>query len=304
MSAALLCLVRFVLCRRLAARLLPQKGRLNELALVESVRVHSAERGISSSYGALVLILEEFRSLPFAPHACASQQAEEFFRGLRAMFHDPNFTVAGCLWRTSYVQAEAMIQRRRADDFVIPQHHKHTHMDRVRHPAITLPPVTETVISDTLARARSDAVSDLRAVGITLPPLSTLPQPAPLVDEPLDTVIDDVVVEECELVAGDQSSFGETTSDEISTSAPLPPSASPLSSFLLNNNIRLKDCFSSRPSRIVPLPPSSSTVSDAHGLLVNKQQACALVSMHPSISADRVKRVRKMEQKPAATATV
>jgi hypothetical protein len=223
------------------------------------------------------------------------------------MFHDPNFTVAGCLWRTSYVQAEAMIQRRRAEDFVFPQHHKHTHMDRVRHPAITLPPITETAISNTLARARNDAVSDLGALGITLPPLSILPQPAPLVDDPLDAAIDDVDVEECELVAGDQSLFGTTTSDEegleMTAPAPLQPSASPLSSFLLND-ARLKDCFSPRPSRIVPLPPSSSTVSDAHGLLVNKQQACALVSMHPSISADRVKRVQKMEQKRAATAAI
>ncbi len=45
-------------------------------------------------------------------------QAEEFFRGLRAMFNDPNFTLEGCLQRISYVQADALIRSRRTADFV------------------------------------------------------------------------------------------------------------------------------------------------------------------------------------------
>jgi hypothetical protein len=159
------------------------------------------------------LSCDEFRSLPFAHHACASQQAEEFFRGLRAMFHDPNFTISGCLWRTSYVQAEAMIQRRRADEFVFPRHHKHSHMDRVRHPAITLPSIRELDISNTLTRARDDAVRDLQALVVRLTAPSPAPRPEPMLsDEPSDACIDDV--EECELVAADGTGLSTTSSDE------------------------------------------------------------------------------------------
>ncbi len=97
----------------------------------------------------------ELRALPFAPHSFSSQQAEEFFRGLRAMFNDPNFTLEGCLQRTSYVQADALIRSRRANDFVFPQHCKHVHMDCVRRPAVPLPVgFTEQHIAATVLAAR------------------------------------------------------------------------------------------------------------------------------------------------------
>jgi len=70
---------------------------------------------------------EEFRHLPFAPHALSSQQGEEFFRGLRAMFDDRNFTVEACLQRATYAQLDSIVQSRCKEDFVFPKHRKHTH---------------------------------------------------------------------------------------------------------------------------------------------------------------------------------
>jgi hypothetical protein len=106
----------------------------------------AAEKGIKSNFltanqyacillnaESLLLLLvwmlsdEEFRNLPFAPHGLGSQQAEEFFRRLRAMFNDPNFTVEGCLRRISYVQMDSIIRSRRKDDFVFPHSTASTH---------------------------------------------------------------------------------------------------------------------------------------------------------------------------------
>ena len=170
-------------------------------------------------------------------------------------------------------------------------------MDRVRHPSITLPLIHEADISKTLARARDDAVRDLEALGVRLPALAlpiSLPAPG---DDSLDALIDDV--EECELVAADVRPLDTPSSDEEElerlpdvyrcTSAP--------GSVSFPVDARLNFFFSPRPSRIMPLPSRSSTVLDEHQLPVDKRRACAIVSMHPSVSADRVKRVQKMAHK-------
>jgi hypothetical protein len=240
---------------------------------------------------------EEFRALPFAPHACASQQAEEFFRSLRAMFHDPNFTVEGALWRTSYALVDSMIQRRRANEFVFPRHHKHAHMDRVRHPAIALKPIRESDISRALIQARDDARRVLLALGVTLPaeePTGVSP-PA---DDPNDDLLDDV--EEADLVPADgvSANASDHSNEEIDWEPAVASNISPISplSSAVLLDPRFSQCFAQRPTQIVPIPGSSKTVLDAQLLPVDKRRACAVVSMHPSISADRVKRVQKMKQ--------
>lgn len=257
----------------------------------------------------------EFRVLPFAPHAFGSQQAESFFRCLRAMFHDPNFTVENCLWRASYVQLEAVIQHRRANDFVFPHHRKHTHMDRVRHPAMLLPHIHEDQIAATLLRARDHAVTDLLALGVKLPepvrdPAAVANPPPlspPLDDDPEDAQLDNVAAEESELLPmhgdlGDDDASMATRRNEHwgfflqDREIPAATPVWPISPTILEN-ARKEQCIASRPSRIVPIPGSPTTVSDGAGGNVDKRRACAIVCMHPSISADRVKRVQKMAQK-------
>lgn len=272
---------------------------------------------------------EEFRNLPFAPHALGSQQAEEFFRRLRAMFNDPNFTVEGCLWRTNYVQMDSIIRSRRADDFVFPQHRKHTHMDCVRRPGQKLPHISENEISAMLIAARDDAVRDLLALGVKLDIKAdsanssasslTAAATAEAVQSPVDKddeQLDDVQAEECDLVPPDVSDVAEKDDaawdhaigpDSTTAATPVPGQTAilpPLSAAVLSS-ARFLDCFSTRPARIKPTPGVSWFVTDDLGFQVDKRRACAIVSMHPKISADRLKRVQKMKQaQQAQTNTV
>jgi hypothetical protein len=264
---------------------------------------------------------EEFRHLPFAPHDLSSQQGEEFFRGLRAMFDDRNFTVEACLQRATYAQLDSIIQSRRKNDFVFPKHRKHTHMDRVRHPAKALPRISEKEITATLIAARDDAVRDLRALGVTINPTapetssnasnSTAAAVAHAVrsQDDEDMRIDGVEADESELVPPDvaHNSAGAGVGEDFvwdllttdtpagsSASPPPPPPPLPLAPAVLSST-RLRDCFHSRPTRIKSVPGTSRSVTDDLGFMVDKRRACAIVSLHPKISADRLKRVHKMK---------
>lgn len=261
---------------------------------------------------------EEFRNLPFAPHALGSQQAEEFFRRLRAMFNDPNFTVEGCLRRVSYVQMESVIRSRRTDDFVFPQHRKHTHMDRVRRPGEQLLPISESEISAALVAARDDAVRDLLALGVKLEmeantatnaSSQTAAATAEAVESPADEDderLDNVQAEEGDLVPPD---IPETATDEEEavwdrgTEPTTAPAAMPLSAAVLSSP-RFLDCFTTRPGHVKPTPGVCRFVTDDLGFLVDKRRACAIISMHPKISADRLKRVQKMHQTQQAQINV
>jgi hypothetical protein len=269
---------------------------------------------------------EEFRHLPFAPHALSSQQGEEFFRALRAMFDDPNFTVEACLQRATYAQLDSIIRSRRKDDFVFPKHRKHTHMDRVRHPAKMLTRISEKEIATTLIAARDDAVRDLRALGVTINP--TAPETSNNASNPTaaavahavrsqddeDLRIDGVEADESELVPPDVTNdsavgaAGTTVSEDTmwdllatntpagSSAPPPPPSPPPLPlAPAVLSSTRLCDCFHSRPARIKPVPGTIRSVTDDLGFMVDKRRACAIVSLHPKISADRLKRVHKMK---------
>jgi hypothetical protein len=227
------------------------------------------------------------------------------------MFHDRNFTVESCLWRASYVQLESIVQRRRAADFVFPRHHKHAHMDRIRSAAIVLPSIHEDEISAVLRRARDDAATDLLSLGVQLPQQTESVSPPPI-DENENEKLSEVVVEESELIP--ISVTGEDEEDirehhnalqqqhehwslSLHEQEPFPvPPTWPLASAVLAS-MRKGECIASRPSRIIPVPHSLKTVSDGAGGEVDKRRACAIVSMHPSISADRVKRVQKMKRK-------
>lgn len=249
----------------------------------------------------------EFSALPFAAQAFGSQQGEEYFRLIRMFSHDRNFTVEDFMWRNAYAELEALIRRRRSGDFVFRAHRKHTHMDRIRYPAITLPTIHESQLSVELQRARDDARRDLLALGVRLPQSNAVPPMASFFSvsaqaeqhpQPEDERLDEVDAQECELVGNesaalnvdwdlwaDEATPASSSASAIAPDLQIPPLADP----------RMRSCFASRPLQLVSVPGISKTVKDNLGKDVDKRTACAIVSMHPSISADRQKRVQKMK---------
>lgn len=258
----------------------------------------------------------EFKVLPFAVQLCGSQPGEYYFRLIRLFSHDRNFTVEQLMWRNAYAELEALIRSRRSDDFIFRAHRKHTHMDRIHYPAVALPTIHELQISAELQRARDDAHRDLLSLGVRLPQPKEAPPLASFSSvaaealrhpQPEDEQLDDVDAQECELVGCDDlpqhalhhlddcnwDLFADTAAGDTpeipQPDLPTLPLVDPL----------MRSCFASRPSQIVPVHGVSRTVKDNLGRDVDKRTACAIVCMHPSISADRQKRVQKMNQKMA-----
>ncbi len=112
-------------------------------------------------------------------------------------------------------------------------------------------------------------------------------------------------VDDSELVAADlpDGTDGDSVWD-APADLPTPPFiSSPLSSAVLLDH-RFSECFATRPHRVVPIPGTSKTVTDALGAPVDKRRACAIISMHPKISADRLRRVHRMSPAEPNAASV
>jgi len=86
----------------------------------------------------------------------------------------------------------------------------------------------------------------------------------------------------------------DTPAGSSASSAPSPPPPLPLAPAVLSST-QLRDCFHSRPARIKSVPGTCRSVTDDLGFMVDKCRACAIVSLHPKISADCLKRVHKMK---------
>jgi len=267
--------------------------------------------------------------MQFAPWILGTQAAENWFRQMRE-FTDVNFSVEGFLKRCSFALVHEMIRLESSEYFRWHLHDKHTHSNIIRTPGRLFASygVTEDAIQVELLEARRDAILCLSSFGITVTQSQSIVSPpggAPLKGDeeerlqhdPRDV---DAEVEDLVAIGGDalEQFYRELNdaTDQMDDDAMPPASlvvaapAQPQQSRIEQLRVRLASVLSDTALRHVTLdfagrngtvvqPISSRTRflrDEGSSVDVDKRAACAILSLHNSVSSDRVKRYKTVDR--------
>ena len=118
------------------------------------------------------------KDLLLAPRVFGSQQCERFFRLLRALYNDPNFSIEGALHRVNHCLMHEHVAARRSGEFVYAQHRKHLAQESFQRAGLPLPSFTGEDLQRWVEAGRAQALLDLAEVGIIVDNLQQVPPAA------------------------------------------------------------------------------------------------------------------------------